>query len=97
MHDIEDSQFWMAMHCFMRAVIPALWANRYCDVNIPTVGMFYYFVIEVDYVLLSFQPIWNDEGSFGQMNGELCDGDSNKSSTNFGQSKKKFLIDDELR
>ncbi len=35
MQDIENSQFWRAVYCLMRAVFPALCAMRYCDANVP--------------------------------------------------------------
>ncbi len=53
----------------------------YCDAIIPPMGKKHYFVKTVDYALLSSQPISNDEGLFGSMSGALCDGMSNKMST----------------
>ncbi len=82
----------------MRAVFPALCAMRYCDANVPTMDKIYYLVKRVDYALLSSQPILNDEGLFGPMYAELCQGVCNELSTVFGETgKEEFLCDDESR
>ncbi len=67
--DIENSQFWRAIHCLMRAVFPALRAMRYCDANVPIIDKTSYLVKRVGYALLRSQPILNDEGLFGPMYG----------------------------
>ncbi len=69
---------------------------RYCDANIPVMDKIFCLVKRVDYALLSSQPIINDEGSFGQMNGALC-GVSSKLSTASSKSKEEFLSNDQLR
>ncbi len=93
--DIENSQFWRAIYCLMRAVFPALCAMRYFNANIPIMDKIYYLVKRVDYALLSSQPNLNDEGMFGPMNGAIFDGVSNELSTVFGESgEEEFPIDD---
>ena len=95
--DIENSQFWRAIYCLMRAVFPALCAMRYCDANVPAMDKIYYLVKRVDYALLSSQPILNDEELFGPMYGDLCEGVCDELKTVFGESEEEFQIDDELR
>ncbi len=51
----------------------------------------------VDYALLSSQSILNDEGLFGSMYGDLCEGVSDELSTVFGESGEELQIDKELR
>ncbi len=95
--DIENSQFWRAIYCLMRAVFPALCTMRYCDANLPTMDKIYYLVKRVDYALLSSQPILNDEELFGSIYGALCEGVSNELSTAFGETGQEYLCEDEPR
>ncbi len=79
-------------------VFPALQAMRYCDANIPAMDKTKYLVNRVDYSLLSSQPVLNDNGLFGPMNGELCDGVNDEFSTVFGEfGEEEFPSDDPSR
>ncbi len=94
--DIENSQFCRSINFLMRAVSPAPCAMRDRDANVPAIKKMYYLMKRVDYILLSSQPILNDEELFGPMYGVLCGGVSNELSTVFGESgEEEFLIDNE--
>ncbi len=70
MQDFENPQSWREIYCLMRAVLPVLQAMRYCEAKVPAITI-YYLVKRVNHTLLSSQPILNDEGLFGPMNGVL--------------------------
>lgn len=90
MKDIENSQFWRAIHRLLRAAFPTRHALKYYDANIPSIDKINYLMKKVDNAFLSSQTILNDEDLFGFMSRLLCDRINKEMS-------EEYFSDDESR